>query len=345
MGHPLGWDWPKWTSSASNSQDWCWGREMMKHNWLAASATVMIMSAMLFGAQSAGAQSAKQNAGQSVAASGGESSASVGVEPEATGEPHTEMLDPSREAAGDPLLDRKPLPRAELALIGGIVRKVDLVRNRITLQPFGGGEKYVVYFDERSRILSAGRETTVLAIHPGDRLYADTQALGAEVFARTLQVRPVVGPAQASGQVMQVAGGQVRLLDRLSGASVRFQITDRTKVEERGKASSASELHPGSLIDVTFTAGGRREAQSIEIHATPGESYLFTGILTFVDLRDGVLAVDNQVDGSNYELSFDPQMQRDIPRLVVGTPVAVTASFDGKKYRAMSIRVTQARQP
>jgi hypothetical protein len=318
---------------------------MMKHDWKAA---ILLMGVTLFASQfatrSADAQSVGQDAGQGVVHGAGPSAAPVALEPEAKGEPHTEMLDTSHEAAGDPLLEPKPLPRAQLSLIGGVVRKVDVIHNRITLQPFGGGQKYVVYFDERSRILSAGRETTVLAIHRGDRVYADSQALGAQVFARTIQVRPVGGPAQASGQVVEVMGGQVRLQDRLSGETVRFLITDMTKVEERGKAMSASELRPGSLIDVTFTPGGRRsEAQSIVIHATVGESYIFAGTLTYVNLRDGVLAMDNLVDGNNYELSFDPQREGKVDQLVVGAPVSVTASFDGKRYRATSIQVTQAR--
>ena len=124
------------------------------------------------------------------------------LEPAAKGEPHTEMLDTANSPEGhDPLLEPQPLPRADLSLIGGIARKVDTVHNRLLVQPFGGGNRYLIYFDERTRILSGGRETTVLAIHPGDRVYADTQALGPQVFARTIQVRAAGGPAQASGQV------------------------------------------------------------------------------------------------------------------------------------------------
>jgi hypothetical protein len=267
------------------------------------------------------------------------------LEPVATGEPHTEMLDTANSAADyDPLLEPKPLPKAGLSLVGGIARKVDMVHNRVTVQPFGGGQRYVIYFDERTRILSGGRETTVLAIHPGDRVYADTQALGAQVFARTIQVRSVGGEARASGQVIEVLGGQVRLQDRLSGQMIRFVISDRTKVEARGgKPSSADELHSGSLIDVTFIPGRRSsEAQKITICASPGQAYVFAGVLTHVDIRDGVLALDNDVDGNNYELFFDPLSEKNVGRLVVGAPVSVTASFDGKRYRATSITLTEA---
>jgi hypothetical protein len=263
------------------------------------------------------------------------------LEPAAAGEPHTEMLD-TMNTEHDPLLEPRPLPRADLSLIGGITRKVDVVRNRIVVQPFGGGNRYLIYFDERTRILSGGRETTVLAIHPGDRVYADTQALGAQVFARTIQVRTVGGSGMASGQVIEVFGGQVRLQDRLTGQTIRFTISDRTKVESRGQPASAGELHSGSLIDVTYMSSkAQNDAQSITIHASPGESYVFAGILTHLDLSAGVLALDNQTDGNNYELYFDPLSEKSIALLVVGTPVWVTASFDGKRYRATAIKVTK----
>ena len=265
------------------------------------------------------------------------------LEPSGNGTPHTEMLDPSKTDSHDPLLEPKPLPRANLSLIGGIVRKVDAVRNRITVQPFGGGNRYQIYFDERTRILTSGRETTVLSIHPGDRVYVDTQAVGAQVFAKSIQVRNLNGPASASGQIVEVLGVYVRMLDRSSGETVRFAVTDRTKIESQRGPTVAASLHTGSLIDVTFTPGGHRgEAQSITIHATPGESYVFTGILTDVNIREGVLALDNQVDGNNYELYFDPLQEKNLTsQLVAGTPVWVSANFDGKRYRATSIKIAE----
>ncbi|HVJ06554.1 MAG TPA: hypothetical protein VM578_12845 [Candidatus Saccharimonadales bacterium] len=273
-----------------------------------------------------------------------ETGAPTPMEPVGAGEPHTEMLDTANgPSSRDPLLEPKPLPRADLSLIGGIARKVDVVHNRLTVEPFGGGNKYVIYYDERTRILSGGRETTVLAVRPGSRVYVDTQALGAQVFARTIQVRGSSGPAQASGQVIENLGGQVRMQDRLSGETIRFVVSDKTLVESRDGKALASDLHAGSLIDVTFIPGAKRsEAQSILIHASPGGTYVFAGVLTHVNLRDGVLALDNQVDGNNYELYFDPVTEKSASRLVEGTPVSVTASFDGKRYRASSIKITEA---
>jgi hypothetical protein len=258
------------------------------------------------------------------------------------------MLDTANSPDGhDPLLEPQPLPHADLSLIGGIARKVDTVHNRLLLQPFGGGDRYLIYFDERTRILNGGRETTVLAIHPGDRVYVDTQGLGPKVFARTIQVLAAGRPAQVSGQVIEVSDGQVRMEDRMSGQTIRLAVSNQTKVVAHGAPSSVGELHSGSLIDVTLIPGGpqsdaQSNAQSITILASPGDSYTFAGVLTHVDLSDGMLALDNQSDGNNYELYFDPLAEKSANKLVVGAPVSVIANFDGKRYRATSIKVKDA---
>jgi hypothetical protein len=305
-------------------------------------AAFLLMTAAFVSSQStAGVQTKEADKATATTSEASPVASATPLEPTGKGEPHTEMLDISNTPAGhDPLLEPKPLPRANLSLIGGIVRKVDPIHNRLTLQPFGGGNKYMIYFDERSHILSGGRETTVLGIHPGNRVYVDTQALGAQVFARTIQVRTLGGPAQASGQVIGVLGSQVRLQDRLSGQTIRFAISDQTSVTSRSGPVSAAELVSGSLIDVTFIPGRHSEAQSVTIYASPGKSYVFAGILTHVNLRDGLLALDNQVDGNNYELSFDPLGEKNVGQLVLGTPVTVTASFDGRRYLATSIKIT-----
>ncbi|PSH04514.1 MAG: hypothetical protein CXZ00_06750 [Acidobacteria bacterium] len=317
----------------------------MKLNQILFAAGLLIAAAFVSAQSTTGTQTL--NVGAANAATSAVSPAAVTpkpLEPTSSGEPYTEMLDTANSpAAYDPLLEPRPLPHSNLSLLGGIVRKVDVMHNRITLQPFGGGSKYSIYFDERTHILSGGREATVLAIHPGQRVYADTQNSGAQVFARTIQVRTAGSSANANGQVVEVLGGQLRMLDRLSGETIRVAITDRTRVQSRRGPVAAGDLHSGSLIEVTFFSNGRpNEAQNITIYANPGESYVFAGILSYINLRDGILALDNQVDGKNYELYFDPLGQKKLALLTVGTAVSATASFDGKRYRATSIKVRES---
>src|SRR5688572_193391 len=101
---------------------------------------------------------------------------------------------------GDPLLDVPKLPEGKVSLVGGTVLKIDQIRNRLVVEPFGGGEKLKMTFDERTRVFRDGTETTQMAIHKGDRVYIDTMLDRARVFARNIRVQSQAGPADASGQ-------------------------------------------------------------------------------------------------------------------------------------------------
>src|SRR5581483_8384884 len=101
----------------------------------------------------------------------------------------------------DPLLDPPPLPSGKVTLIGGTVKSVDMVRNRLVVQPFGG-RAMKINFDERTHIYRDGVETTQLGIHKGDRVYVDTMLDGSAVFARNIRVRSQGQPAHAEGQVV-----------------------------------------------------------------------------------------------------------------------------------------------
>src|SRR5579859_4479980 len=47
----------------------------------------------------------------------------------------------------DPVMDVPPLPKGKATLIGGTVRKIDRLRNRVTVEAFGG-HSMKVGFDE-----------------------------------------------------------------------------------------------------------------------------------------------------------------------------------------------------
>src|SRR5262249_51616637 len=98
---------------------------------------------------------------------------------------------------GDPLLDVPPLPKGNVTVVGGTVEKVDQIRNKMVVEPFGGGDKLKVTFDERTHIFRDGTETTQMGIHKGDRVYVDTMLDGARVFARNIRVQSQVGAADA----------------------------------------------------------------------------------------------------------------------------------------------------
>ncbi|HET8668038.1 MAG TPA: DUF5666 domain-containing protein [Terriglobales bacterium] len=250
---------------------------------------------------------------------------------------------PAQEGTPDPLLDVPPLPKTQVTLVGGTVTRIDRVRNRLTVEPFGG-KKMKLSFDERTHIFRDGVETTQLGIRKGDRVYVDTQLDGSRIFARNIRVESKAGPADARGQIVSFdqKRGTMVVRDDLSSQPVTFRVGSSTAV--RGKGQSFADLVPGSLVSVRFAAGAgdRGVAQEINISARPGETFTFAGKVTHLDLSSGILAVQNGTDGRTYEIRFDPN-SLNAQNLAIGSDVAITAEFDGSSYKARNITVNQAK--
>lgn len=247
----------------------------------------------------------------------------------------------------DPLLDPAPLPQTPVTLVGGVVRKVDGIRDRLVINIFGGGAMKL-NFDDRSHIYRDGMETTVLGIHPGDRVYVDTQLdkQNGYVFARNIRVVTKAGQADTSGQVLDydARNGAIRVLDRLSGQPMSFRLGQDTVITRQGQRAPASDLVPGTLVTVKFSANrpDRGTADQVDILAKPGGTFTFTGRVTFLDLRSGLLAIDNAADGKNYSVYV--RRGQVSPTLVIGSHVTVKAEFDGRSYRAEEVKVNSGPQ-
>ena len=257
--------------------------------------------------------------------------------------PAKSTIGPDNPAA-DPLFDVPPLPTSKISLVGGRVAKIDRVRNRLTVQVYGGG-KMEMSFDERSHIYRDGVETTQLGIRKGDRVYVDTQLDGTKVFARNIRVDTTTTPADARGQIVafDARTGTMQLRDDLSSEEVNFQVNPETGIQHAGKAATLADLKPGTLVAVRFSPeeakGGL--AREISILAMPGSSFVFAGKVTYLDLHLGTFAVNNGTDQKTYELHFDPASTPAADQLVVGAEVTVRAVFDGTRYVASHITVKQ----
>lgn len=259
--------------------------------------------------------------------------------------PRTELFGTpgSSQKSADPLLEPPPLPPNKSTLVGGIARKVDRISNRLVIQPFGGGKSVKVTFDERSHIYRDGRETTVMGIREGDRVYADTMLVNAKIFARNIRVQTTSGPAEASGQVTAYdqKTQTATIVDKLTGQAVAVKVTPNTMLKSNTGEAKTAELRPGALVSVLFEPGRKSgSAREITVLAQPGGSYIFAGRITNLDLRNGLIAVDNQSDGRNYELRFDPAQVENREQLVIGAEIAANSTFDGRGYSARSITVT-----
>ncbi|HTC92310.1 MAG TPA: DUF5666 domain-containing protein [Terriglobales bacterium] len=249
---------------------------------------------------------------------------------------------PNQESnPGDPLLDVPPLPKGKVTLVGGRVGKIDSIGDRIVVEPFGGG-KIKVFFDERTHIYRDETETTQANIHKGDRVYVDTMLDGPRVFARNIRVVTRLLPTDASGQVLSYdrRSGVIVVNDLVSAQPVSFSVGPQTVVRKQDNAAgSADDLREGSLVAVRFSpgTGHRGAAQQVSILAVPGTTFTFAGKVTHLDMRTGLIAVDNQSDHKTYDIAFDPAKNKLNDDITVGSQVQIVATFTGKGYQVENI--------
>jgi hypothetical protein len=262
---------------------------------------------------------------------------------QASGQSQAAKANPAAQPANhdyDPLLDLPPLPQGKTTLVGGTVHSVDQIRDRLTVQPFGG-HAMKIFFDERTHIYRDGVPSTQLVIQKGERVYVDTMLDGTKVFARNIRVVTGSAAADARGQVVRndAATGRITVLDELSAQPVTFRVTPSTVVKGGGSAGSVAQLQPGSLVTVKFAPDRRNRdvAQEVSVIAAPGSLFTFYGRITYLNLSTRTLAVANQSDKKTYDIKFtpaavDPQM------LGQGKLVLVKARFDGAGYTAADIQ-------
>ena len=229
--------------------------------------------------------------------------------------------------------------------MGGIIRNVDRVRNRMAIAVFGGG-RWNIFFDERTHIFHNGAETTQLALKKGERVYVDTMLDGQrhDIFARNIRVGVSAPPADADGQIIAVdtAHGELTLRDSINSVPVHFGIDKETRISSGATPTSLQQIKTGALVHVKFApeSGNRGIAREVIITATPGAAFTFVGTLTYLDMHRGLLAIHNLTDNKNYDIHFSPDRHQQTDNLGVGSSVKIIATFEGTQYTAQSIALS-----
>lgn len=266
---------------------------------------------------------------------------------EMTTTPTKAMTNPastSSAATVDPaslLPDLPPLPAAKATLIGGTIAELDRVRDRMTVNVFGGG-RVTVFFDPRTRVYLGTEASSAAALREGARVHFDTILDQGTVFARTIRVSAAAAQGGLQGIVLnyQPDRGELTLRDAMSTTPVRVRLTSSTRLINGDRPVSADSLGAGSLIAVKFynQPGAGNFATEVSLLALPGARYTFAGKVVSLDLSRGLVVLESTMDGKTYEIELDPSVHAD-DELRPGVAVTVVATFEGSRYVARDLNV------
>lgn len=235
-----------------------------------------------------------------------------------------------------------PLPGGKVTLLGGTIQKVDHIRDRLTLQVFGGN-RTAVLFDERTRVFRDGKSATLDDLKNGERAYVDTTLDGTQIFARNIRVVAQLPTGQSSGQIVDFRPGSGELIvrDTISPEPVKMRLAGNAVILQGDRIAGPAELKAGTLVTLAFTPGNGEApiVRQISILALPGAAFIFSGRIEHLDLRRGLLVVVDPRDNKSYEVYFDPTARHLARDLKQGIDVTVQATFDGRRYQSREIAV------
>lgn len=244
-----------------------------------------------------------------------------------------------------------PPPTGKSTVIGGSIRDVDLVRDQLTLKVFGGHSMKIL-FDARTQVYRDGKKTLLRDLHPEAHASIQTVLDGTKIYALSIHILSQSPDGEYQGQVLSYdpGSGQLTISAAMSRQPIKLRVPPGTPIVQVGQAATSTassnssdltSLVKGALVSVQFASGsnGRGVASQITILATPGSASVFSGSIGYLDLHAKTLVVVDPRDDKSYKISFDPAqfpISRDLHQ---GTQVIVTATFDGARYVADSIKL------
>ena len=256
--------------------------------------------------------------------------------------PNTISPNPASVNIPDSLPGLPPQPKGKTTLLGGRIRTVDLVRDRLVLDIYGGGHMTVL-FDERTHVLQGNTPISADELKRSERAYVDTTLDGTDIFARTIRVVPEVATGQGNGQIVDFdfAKGEFTLRDTLSPHPVKMQLAAGAVIHRGDRTVTSADLQPGTLVTVVFVPGSERQpkVRDVSILASPGETFGFSGRVSFLDLNRGLVVIVDPRDNKSYEVYVDATNRELTRNLQEGADISVEARFNGDHYEARSVTV------
>ena len=239
----------------------------------------------------------------------------------------------------DPLLDLPELPNNKVTLIGGTVKSLDEVMNKMVVVPFGSKQNIPVSFDTRTDFFQDGKPISYRTIREGQRVYVDTMLNGTSVFAKKIWIQSAADSGIGRGQVVAYNPEHQTLTirDELSDQPIKMQLSQSTVLKKGQEPAGTADLVPGTLISMSF--GPQRELREVNLLARPGSTFVFQGRITYLDMSRRLIAIDNRSDDKKYDVSVRAIAPSVLRQLREGSEVSVSAVFDGGRYDARTLEM------
>ena len=239
-----------------------------------------------------------------------------------------------------------PLPKGKTTVIGGAIGNINPVLDQFTLKVFGGGSMKIL-FDERTEVFRNGVRIPVADLGPIQHASVETTLDGTDVYAMRIHMLTKIPHGECTGQVISFdqQSGTLSIRAAMSPQPIVLQVPADTPVVRVGQSTfragggGMADLAPGALIDVNFAANGSGHgvASHIDVLATSGSDFIFSGVLTFLDVPNGQMSIFDSRDNTRYQVSFLPSQFPVSQQLREGSHLRVTARFDGIHYVATEI--------
>ncbi len=244
--------------------------------------------------------------------------------------------------------DLPPLPTGSASLIGGTVRKIDSIHDKIVVRAYGGRD-ISIDFDVRTHVLRGAAPADIREVRPGSRVYADTILKDGRIFAKTLRLDGSSVLGETRGQVISYDPGRglLKVRDIISAQPLSLRLTAKTDIRSGDQATPASDLVSGTLVQISFqgVSDGPSVAEKINVMARPGSTFVFAGRIAVVDLRDLHLTLFETSSDNTFEVGLRSLPASERLTLKQGADVIVHARFDGKNYEAQAIESASGTQP
>jgi len=254
--------------------------------------------------------------------------------------------------SASPSVDLRTLPatpKGKSTVVGGDIRSVDPVSDQITLKVFGQRPMKIL-FDERTQIFRDGSRIRVRDLAPSDHASVQTTLDGTAVYALSIHLLSQSPEGEFQGRVQSYNPdtGELLVGSAVLRDPIKLLVPVNTPVERVGQSaftqvhSESSDLVRGALISVRFQVDGQRRcvANRISVLATPGSGFAFVGNLSALDMHAGTLTLVDPVDQQTYQIAFNSATLPETQHLHTGDHVIVTAHFDGGRYVASAVTIS-----